>query len=52
MEKYGVECITQSSEIREQIKQTVFEKYGVENPSQSNEIKDKKKATLLLNYRH
>ena len=50
LEKYGVENISQSQEIRNKVKQTCLERYGVENISQSQEIRNKVKQTCLEKY--
>lgn len=50
IEKYGVENISQLTEIKEKKKKTIVEKYGVENPSQSIEIKEKKKKAYIEKY--
>ena len=49
LERYGVEKVYQSEEIKEKIKQTNLEKYGVENISQLQDIKKKKEDTCLKN---
>ena len=50
LEKYGVENISQSQEIRNKVKQTCLEKYGVEHPFQSQEVQNKYKQTCLERY--
>jgi hypothetical protein len=50
LEKYGVEFILQSDEVREKIKQTNLEKYGVEHHLQNPEIYSKTKKTNLSKY--
>lgn len=50
LEKYGVDTISKSYEIKEKIKKTNLEKYGVENPMQSDEIKKKYKKMFLEKY--
>lgn len=50
LEKYGVPCVFQNSEIKEKTKQTNLEKYGVPYAAQANEIKEKRKRTFLDRY--
>ena len=50
LEKYGVEYILQSKEIREKSKQTCLEKYGVEFSAQADVVKEKIKQTCLKRY--
>lgn len=50
IEKYGVENVFQSDEIKEKIKQTNLTRYGVEYAMQSEEIKAKSKETCLEKY--
>jgi hypothetical protein len=50
LEKYGVENIFQSQEIKEKMKVTCLEKYGVEHPLQSQKVKEKIKASCLEKY--
>jgi hypothetical protein len=50
LEKYGVEHPSQSSEIREKIKQNFIKNYGVDNPSKLEYIKNKQKNTNLKKY--
>lgn len=50
IEKYGVDNISKSNNIKEIKKQAALKKYGVENISQSSEIKEKKKQTFLDRY--
>lgn len=50
LEKYGVENVYQSKEIKEKCKKIHLEKLGVENPSQSEKIKKKKEQTCLKNH--
>jgi hypothetical protein len=50
LERYGVENVFQSEEIKEKIKITNLKKYNVENPSQSEEIKEKRKKTNFRNF--
>jgi len=50
LEKYGVDNILQSKDIRDKIKNTCLEKYGVENISQNESIKKIKKIQLQKNY--
>ena len=45
LEKYGVENVHQSQEIKEKCKQTCLEKYGVDNPAKNEAIKQKTKET-------
>ena len=45
LEKYGVENVHQSQEIKEKCKQTCLEKYGVDNPAKDEAIKQKTKET-------
>ncbi len=48
--KYGVPCVFQDNNIKNQIKNINLQKYGVENPFQSEEIKNKIKLTCLNKY--
>ena len=41
LEKYGVDNVSKSPQIKEKIKKTCMEKYGVEHPACSNEVKEK-----------
>ena len=50
IEKYGVENVFQSEEIKNKIKNINFEKYNVFFPSQSKEIRYKMIETLIKNY--
>jgi len=50
LEKYGVENVFQSKEIKDKQQKTIKEKYGVDNISQINTIKDKKKNTMLEHF--
>ena len=50
LEKYGVESVAQSKEIREKFTQTCLAKYGVKHPLQSKEIKEKFTQTCLEKY--
>jgi len=50
MERYGVENISQSKEIKDKKIQSSLKKYGVENISQSKEVKDKKIQSSLKKY--
>ncbi len=50
LEKYGVENVSQSSEIKEKKKTVYLEHLGVESPLQSEEIKEKIKQTNLEKY--
>jgi len=50
LQKYGVENIMQSKEMREKSKKTCMDKYGVEFSSQSNEMREKVKQTNLKRY--
>lgn len=45
LEKYGVENLFQSEQIKNKIKETLLNKYGVEHPLQSKEFKEKFKKT-------
>lgn len=49
-EKYNVNNVWQSEEIKEKCKQILIQKYGVENISQLPEIKIKKQQTCLKHY--
>ena len=49
-DKYGVEYVNQSNDIREKTKNTNLKKYGVESPMMSEYIKDKVKKTNLEKY--
>lgn len=46
-EKYGVDNVFQSDEIKEKSKQTNLDKYGVEHYSQTDEYREKFKQTCL-----
>ena len=46
LEKWGVENVFQSKEIKEKIKKTNLKKWGVENPSQNGEINKKIKESI------
>ena len=48
--KYGVDNIFQSEDIKNKIKKTNLEKYGVEYYLQSNDVKEKTKETNLEKY--
>ncbi len=50
LNKYGVEYVTQSDEVKEIIIKNNFEKYGVEHIFQIDEIKNKIKETNLNRY--
>lgn len=50
LERYGVENVFQSNDIKTQSKKTNLERYGVENPSQSSTIKKKKKKASQEKY--
>jgi hypothetical protein len=50
LEKYGVENVFQSEDIKEKIKQTNLEKYGVEHPLQNKDILEKSKETNIERY--
>lgn len=50
IEKYGYECVFQSEDVKQNIKQTILDAYGVDNISKSDLIKEKKKLTTLANY--
>lgn len=49
LEKYGVENVAYSEEIKEKRKLTMIERYGVESPLSSNELLEKSKKTTLKN---
>lgn len=49
-EKYNVDNISQSNQIKKKKKITTLINYGVENPSQNDKIKNKKCETMLKNY--
>ena len=50
LEKYGVDNVRKSKEIKDKIKSTNIEKYGFENVFQSEFIKDKIKTTNIEKY--
>ena len=50
LEKYGVYFISQSTHIKEKIKNKFIEKYGVTNPLKLEKFKNKSKETNLLKY--
>jgi len=50
IEKYGVENVFQSNEIKDRIVKTNNEKYGVDYPQQSSEIVKKTKLTNIEKY--
>ena len=50
MEKYGVDWIFKSSEIKDCIKNTNIQKYGSEYYTQTDEFKEKAKQTILGKY--
>lgn len=50
MERYGVDYLMKSKDMREKSKTTCLENYGVENVSQNKNIKDKKKETCFKNW--
>ena len=50
LDKYGVDNVFRTAEIKEKIKQTNLEKYGVENPSSLKEIKEKRTKTINDKY--
>ncbi len=50
LQKYGVENVFQSKEIKDKIRQICLEKYGVENYTQTNEYKEKSRQTCLEKY--
>ena len=49
-EKYGVDCIFQSNQIREKITENNIKKYGVDNPSKLKEVKNKMMETKINKY--
>lgn len=48
-QKYGVDNVSQSAEIRRKIINTNIQRHGTDNPSKSEEIKKRKAATCLKN---
>jgi len=50
IEKYGVKNVFQIKEIKEKIKEIIFNNYGVNNVSQSETVKEKKKETCRKNF--
>lgn len=50
MKKYGVENISQLSDVKEKKKSTTLKNYGVENPKQSPEIAKKIESTMYSMY--
>jgi glutathione peroxidase-family protein len=44
---YGVEHISQASEVREKCKQTCLKNFGVEFPMQSKEVIEKRNKTYM-----
>lgn len=48
LEKWGVENVFQSEEIKNKIKKSNLEKWGVENPSQNEEINKKIKKSISI----
>lgn len=48
--KYGVENISQLSEIKQKKKERYMEKYGVDNPMKKSEIRAKAKKTFVKKY--
>ena len=46
LEKWGVENVFQSEEIKDRIKKSNLERWGVENPSQNEEINEKIKKSI------
>jgi hypothetical protein len=50
MEKYGVDCVLKSEEIKNKIRDTNLKKYGVDCVFKSEEIKDKIRDTNLERY--
>jgi len=48
LEKYGVDSVFKSKDIREKTKQTCREKFGVENPTQNIEIYKKQQQNALF----
>ena len=49
-DKYGVDNVFQSEEVKETIKESLLKKYGVDNPLKSDEIKKKVEETNLERY--
>lgn len=49
-DRYGVDCITQSDQMKEKSKQTCLERYGSEYSLQNESIKEKCKRTCLDKY--
>lgn len=50
LEKYGVENVSQSKEIKEKKKETCRKNFGCDYPMQSAEVMNKSKQTLLKRY--
>ena len=50
IERYGVDHMFKSSEVKEQIKATNLQKYGVEIPTQNKIVQEKRKQTNLQKY--
>jgi hypothetical protein len=50
LQKYGVDFISQSEDIKSKIKSTSIEKYNVDNPMKSNIVREKYKKTILEKY--
>ena len=46
-QRYGVENVSQSVEVRQKIKSTLKDKYGVDNPSQIDSVKEKKAKSAI-----
>lgn len=50
LEKYGVECVFESEEIKEKSKETCLKKYGVERYQSTQEYKDRYNVTMKERY--
>ena len=50
VQRYGVENVFQTSEVKEKIKNTSLEKYGVENPGGSAESIEKIRTSLIKHF--
>lgn len=50
IQRYGVENVFQTNEVKEKIKNTSLEKYGVENPGCSVESLEKIKSSLIAHF--
>lgn len=48
--KFGVDNVSQSSEIKAKKRETTLKNYGVENPSQSDEVKKRREETMIEKY--